>query len=53
MPLGVVRCNERPNRADIRDATAFLHRRNTQKRRFRGIFGAMVARTREIHLPMA
>ena len=53
MPLGVFRCPGRPDRADIRDATAILLRRNMQKRHFHGIFGAMVARTREIYLPMA
>ena len=53
MPLGVFQYPGRPDRADIHGATVFLHRQNTQNLRFHGFFGAMVARTREIHLPMA
>ena len=53
MPLGVFRYPGRPDRADIRDTTVILPRRNTQKRHFHGIFGVIVARTREQHLPMA
>ena len=53
MPLGVFRYPERPDRADTRDTTVNLHRRNMSKRHFHGFFGAIVAKTRELYLLMA
>ena len=53
MPLSVSRYPGRPGRADIHDTIVNLLRQNTQKTSFSWVFGAIVARTSEIHLPMA